>query len=169
MEVKQWIFALGITGGILMSSGCNITRSHSGHETGIVRGTTSHPATLLFTCDDGRAYETHSRSYGGAVYHFSLTLPRHAVCRLWIRREGSTFRYVTFRNGGKNLSPLLFLKDPQVDLGHLSIGQKDSLITPVGDDVLLAASSGQSAAPRKTARSLCFTADPSEMPARKRL
>ena len=122
----------------------------------MVRGTTSHAAALLFTCDDGKAYEVQSQSYGASGHHFSLTLPREAICRLWIKREGSTFRHVTFKDHWDNLSPLIYLKDPRIDLGHLSVGQRNTLVKTVEGGVMLVASSESRESSRQSPHSLSF-------------
>ena len=140
MEMKRWIVTTGITGAMLMTAGCTSSDQTRNEGVAMVRGSTSHPATLLFTCDDGKSYETRSRAYGGSAHHFSISLPRDAICRLWIKREGSTFRHVTFKDYRGNLSPLVYLKDPRIDLGEISVGQRDSLVMNVNDDVMLVAS-----------------------------
>jgi len=105
-----------------------------------IEGSTSHPATLLFTCDNGKSYEIQSCSSGGSTCHFRITLPRKSVCRLWIRREGSTFRHITFKDTRNKLSPLICLKDSRIDLGDLSIGQKDAPIVPIDGPITLVSS-----------------------------
>jgi len=141
MEAKRWIMALGLAGLTLMTAACDGSKEHTIKESSMVRGTTAFPSVLLFSCDDGNTYETRSRSYGGSAYRFSLSLPRDSVCRLWIKREGSSLRPVTFRDYRGNLSPLIYLKDPRVDLGDLSVDRENSLVRIVNDDVMLVASS----------------------------
>jgi hypothetical protein len=140
MEVRRWLIAAGVMGMALMIGGCDTAKRDGGGESSMVRGSTSLPSVLLFACDDGKAYETRSRSYGRSACRFSLSLPRDSVCRLWIKREGSVLRHVTFRDYRGNRSPLIYLKDPRIDLGNISVGQHDSLVQIVNDDVMLVAS-----------------------------
>ena len=156
MEVKRWLFAAGVMGVALMLSGCDSTKRDKGGESSMVRGSTSLPSVLLFACDDGRAYETRSRSYGGSTCRFSLSLPQDSVCRLWIKREGSVLRHVTFRDYRGNRSPLIYLKDPRIDLGNISVGQNDSLVQIVNDDVMLVSYSDEAEPSESPAVELCF-------------
>lgn len=93
-----------------------------------LRGSTSHPATLLFICSDGSTIQTRSQAFSKGLYFFEVRLPRRSPCRLWIKREDSTFRQVSFRIPQKRPVPLLCLDEEILDLGHLFIGQNDALI-----------------------------------------
>ena len=140
MKGRRWRAVSGLALMALMMTACNNAGDHTPKETSMVRGSTSLPSVILFVCDDGKAYETRSRSYGGSACRFSLSLPRDSVCRLWIKREGSTLRHVTFRDYRGNRSPLIYLKNPRIDLGKLSVRKNNSLVQIVNDDVMLVAS-----------------------------
>ncbi len=94
-----------------------------------IRGTTSHPARLLFVCDDGRSYQIDSRPSEGSLCRFSIVLPRGRVWRLWIRREGSTFRALTFQDLRGELNSLrISLHAPLIDLGTIGVEQKSAFV-----------------------------------------
>ncbi|WP_456393892.1 hypothetical protein [Nitratifractor sp.] len=93
-----------------------------------LRGSTSHPATLLFICSDGSSIQIRSQAFSEGRYLFEVRLPRRSACRLWIKRENSTFRQVTFRASHRRPVPHLYLLEETLDLGHLFIGQNDALI-----------------------------------------
>ena len=125
---------------ILLTLGCNRDAVSSLEVGTMVRGETSLASKLTFVCDDGKSYDTSSRSYGGGAARFSLTLPREAICHLWLKPTDSGMIRVTFRDRSGEHSPLIYLKSSRIDLGkiliQLSSGQAEST---VNDDVLLVA------------------------------
>jgi len=122
----------------------------------MVRGATSEASKLTFICDDGKSYETSSRSYGGGPARFSLTLPREAICHLWLKPTDSGMIRVTFRDRSGERSPLIYLKSSRIDLGKIQTllpnGQAESI---VNDDVLLVALEPDESA-RRVGTSLTF-------------
>ncbi|WP_456393442.1 hypothetical protein [Nitratifractor sp.] len=106
----------------------------------MVRGATTEASKLIFICDDGESYETSSRSYGGGWARFSLTLPREAVCHLWVKPSDSGMIRVTFRDRSGERSPLIYLKSSRIDLGKIrTLIPDDRAESTVNDDVLLVA------------------------------
>lgn len=135
--VMKWWIGFGVAA-LLALSGCSDGAAKE-KERSMVRGTTPLPATLLFTCDDGTNYETRSRPYGDSRAHFSLSLPREAVCQLWIKRGLQPLRRVVFHDDRGNLSSLVYLKNARIDLGRIREHRHDAVAAVTNDDILLVA------------------------------
>ncbi len=133
----KWWIGFGVAA-LLALSGCSDGAAKE-KERSMVRGTTPLPATLLFTCDDGTNYETRSRPYGDSRAHFSLSLPREAVCQLWIKRGLQPLRRVVFHDDRGNLSSLVYLKNARIDLGRIREHRHDAVAAVTNDDILLVA------------------------------
>jgi hypothetical protein len=134
---KIWWIGFGVAA-LLALSGCSDGTAKA-KERSMVRGTTPLPAALLFTCDDGASYETRSRPYGDSLAHFSLSLPREAVCQLWIKRGLQPLRRVVFHDDRGNLSSLVYLKNARIDLGRIREHRHDAVAAVTNDDILLVA------------------------------
>jgi len=135
--VMKWWIGFGVAA-LLALSGCSDGAAKE-KERSMVRGTTPLPATLLFTCDDGTNYETRSRPYGDSRAHFSLSLPREAVCQLWIKRGLQPLRRVVFHDDRGNLSSFVYLKNARIDLGRIREHRHDAVAAVTNDDILLVA------------------------------
>jgi hypothetical protein len=134
---KKWWIGFGVAA-LLALSGCSDGTAKE-KERSMVRGTTPLPATLLFTCDDGANYETRSRPYGDSQARFSLSLPREAVCQLWIKRGLQPLRRIVFHDDRGNLSSLIYLKNARIDLGRIRENRHDAVAAVTNDDILLVA------------------------------
>jgi len=138
------ILLSGLIAGVLLTSGCGSDTGRKGEEKSMVRGSTPLPSVLIFACDNGESYETRSQPYGTQEARFSLTLPREAVCRLWVKPGGAMLRSVTFSDWRGNLSSIIYLKTSRIDLGKIRTDACDALATIRNDDVLLVAGGGES-------------------------
>ena len=97
----------------------------------VLRGETTLPADLIFTCDDGKVYEIRSQIYGGGKARFSLSVPQGSVCRLWVSDSTRGTRPVTFNDYRGNLGSLVYLRSNQVDLGLIRFVKNGATRTPL--------------------------------------
>jgi hypothetical protein len=145
----------GIASAVLLALGGCSGNGAQGKEKSMVRGMTPLPSILVFACDDGETYEVHSHPFGNSRSRFSLTLPRDRICRLWIKSEGKPLHSVLFYDYRGNLSSLIYLKSPRVDLGKIGV-RRGELVAVNNDDLLLVANDEETAQAVTPARTLYF-------------